>query len=119
MENLFNMIYYHNPRCRKSRDGINFLKEKNIYPEIREYLKEPLSFDDLKSILNKLGIRPEELIRKNEEIYKTEIKGKKLTEKQLIAKMIDFPKLIERPILENGDKAAVGRPAENFLSILD
>ena len=113
------MIYYHNPRCRKSREGLSFLKERNIQPEIRDYLKERLTHHELRSILEKLDMRPDELIRKNETIYKTEIKGKKLNDDQLIIKMIEHPKLIERPILERESRATIGRPAENFMSIMD
>ena len=113
------MMYYHNPRCRKSREGLTFLNEKNIQPKIREYLKENLTHQELVSILNKLNMRPDELMRKNEAIYKNEIKGKKLTDDQLILKMVENPKLIERPILVHGDRATIGRPAENFMSILD
>ena len=113
------MIYYHNPRCRKSREGLTFLNEKNIQPIIKEYLKENLTHQELASILDKLNMRPDELMRKNEAIYKNEIKGKKLTDDQLILKMIENPKLIERPILINGNRATIGRPAENFMSILD
>ena len=112
------MIYYHNPRCRKSREGLTFLNEKNIQPEIRDYLKEGLTQQELRSILEKLDMRPDELMRKSERVYKTEIKGKKLTDDQLIIKMIEHPKLIERPILVLGNKATIGRPAENFMSIM-
>ena len=113
------MMYYHNPRCRKSREGLTFLNEKNIQPKIREYFKENLTHQELVSILDKLDIRPDELMRKNEAIYKNEIKGKKLTDDQLILKMVENPKLIERPILVHGNRATIGRPAENFMSILD
>ena len=113
------MMYYHNPRCRKSREGLTFLNEKNIQPKIREYLKENLTHQELISILDKLNMRPDELMRKNEATYKNEIKGKKLTDDQLILKMVENPKLIERPILVHGNRATIGRPAENFMSILD
>ena len=113
------MIYFHNPRCRKSREGLTFLNKKNVHPEVREYLKDALAHHELRTILDKLQMRPEELMRKNEAIFKSEIKGKKLTDDELIIKMIEYPKLIERPILVHGDKAVIGRPAENFMSILD
>jgi len=111
-------MYYHNPSCRKSREGLTFLNEKNIQPEIRDYLKEGLTHHELISILDKLNMKPDELIRKKEAIYKNEIKGKKLTDDQLILKMVENPKLVERPILVNGDRATIGRPAENFMSIM-
>jgi len=113
------MMYYHNPRCRKSREGLTFLNEKNIQPKIREYLKENLTHQELVSILDKLDVSPDELMSKNETIDKNEIKGEKLTDDQLILKMVENPKLIERPILVHGNRATIGRPAENFMSILD
>ena len=70
------MIYYHNPRCRKSREGLTFLNEKNIQPKIREYLKENLTHQELISILEKLNMRPDELMRKNETIIKMKLKAK-------------------------------------------
>ena len=112
------MMYYHNPRCRKSREGLTFLNEKNIQPKIREYLKENLTHQELISILDKLNMRPDELMRKNEATYKNEIKGKKLTDDQLILKMIENPKLIERPIVTNNSIAVIGRPPENVLKLI-
>ena len=111
------MMYYHNPRCRKSREGLVYLNENNIHPEIREYLKDLITKEELKSILKKLNIEANDLLRKNETIYKTNIKGKDLNNEEIITEMVKNPKLIERPILVSEEKAIIGRPKENLLKI--
>ena len=112
------MKYYHNNRCRKSREGLVFLESENIQPEIVNYLENRMSKDDLKDLLIKLKISASELIRKGESIYKENIKGKSLSENEIIDWMVREPRLIERPILENNESATVGRPKENFLKII-
>jgi len=112
------MILYHNPRCGKSREALKLLNEKGIDPEIRAYLKEPLTQKELKEIVTLLGIEAKELVRTTEAIYKEQYKGKDLTSSQWIKAMTENPKLIQRPILVNGEKAAIGRPAENLLEII-
>lgn len=109
---------YHNPRCRKSREGLQLLKESKQEFKIIEYLKEAPSFDELKSIIHLLGIPPLELIRKNESIWKKNYKGKELTNDEVIRAMTEHPKLIERPIVINKEKAVIGRPPENIKYIL-
>ena len=109
---------YHNPRCRKSREGLQLLKESKQEFKIIEYLKEAPSFDELKSIIHLLGIPPLELIRKNESIWKKNYKGKELTNDEVIRAMTEHPKLIERPIVINKEKAVIGRPLENIEYIL-
>ena len=109
---------YHNPRCRKSREGLQILKESNQEFKIIEYLKEAPSFDELKSIIHLLGIPPLELIRKNESIWKKNYNGKELTYDEVIGAMTEYPKLIERPIVINKEKAIIGRPPENIKYIL-
>jgi len=109
---------YHNSRCRKSREGLELLKESKREFKIIEYLKETPSFDELKSIINLLGITPLELIRKNESIWKNNYKGKELTNDEVIRAMTEHPKLIERPIVINKEKAVIGRPLENIEYIL-
>jgi arsenate reductase len=112
------MKYYHNPRCRKSREALALLEEKGIKPEIVEYLKTPLSSQELTDLTRKLGIKPEELIRKGEDVFKNEYRGKELTDQEWIDAMVSHPKLMERPILENGGVARVGRPPEKVLEII-
>ena len=109
---------YHNPRCRKSREGLQLLKESKQGYKIIEYLKETPNFDELKSIINLLGITPLELIRKNESIWKKNYKEKELTNDEVIRAMTEHPKLIERPIVINKEKAIIGRPPENIKYIL-
>ncbi len=109
---------YHNPRCRKSREGLQILEASGKDFEIREYLKEVSSKEELTSVIETLGIKPMDLIRKNEAVWKENFKGKEMTDDEIINAMISFPKLIERPIVLNGTKAVVGRPPEIIHSIL-
>lgn len=109
---------YHNPRCSKSRLGVAFLEEKKIDFEVVKYLSEPLSFDELKEIITQLEISPIALVRKNEAIWKSDFKGKELSDTQIIQAMIENPKLIERPIVVKEGKAVVARPTEKIDEIL-
>lgn len=113
------MKIYHNPRCSKSRQTLAILNEKKTEFEIVEYLKDSLSISELELIIEKLGINPIELVRKNESIWKENYKGKDLSDKEIVQAMIENPKLIERPIVINGKKAVLGRPPENVLKIID
>ena len=115
----FIMQIYHNPRCRKSRETLAFLLENGVEPEIIEYLKSPPTFDELKEIVRKLGIQPQDLIRKQEEEFKTHFKGKNLAADEYIQAMVSYPKLIERPIVISGDQAVIGRPRENVLKLIE
>ncbi len=112
------MRYYHNPRCSKSREGLQLLMDQKIVPEIVEYMKEPLTPAELNEVLNKLGMPASDLIRKKEKLWKEEYADKELSEEELVLTMIEHPRLMERPILVNGDKAVIGRPTENLLSVL-
>ncbi|MDA8596548.1 arsenate reductase (glutaredoxin) [Flavobacteriaceae bacterium] len=109
---------YHNPRCTKSRQGLAYLEERSIQPEIIKYLDRGLTTEELKDILSKLNYSPLELIRKNEAIWKSDYKGKELSDQQIIQSMVNHPKLMERPIIINGNKAVVGRPTEKIEEIL-
>ena len=109
---------YHNPRCGKSRDTLKILHEKGENVQVIEYLKFCPSHDELKEIIRLLGIKPFELIRKGEKIYKEDYKGKDLGDDEWIQAMIDNPILIERPIVVKNGKAKVGRPPEDVLEIL-
>ncbi len=109
---------YHNPRCRKSREALDLVQNKVGDVEIIEYLKTPPSFDELQQVINQLGIKPDELIRKNEAIFKEKFKGQTFSDTEWIQIMVDHPKLIERPIVINGSKAMVGRPPEKVLDIV-
>jgi arsenate reductase len=119
MENQNKMKYYHNNRCRKSREGLQFLAEKKIYPEVIDYINNKMEKLELVEIINKLKVEPENLLRKNEKAFKENIKGKNLSSDQIIDWIIKEPKLMERPILMDNKSAAIGRPKENFLNLID
>jgi len=112
------MKIYHNPRCSKSRQTLALIKQKGENPEIIEYLKERISIEDLGFLLGMLKIKPIELIRKNEQIWKERHNGKELTDDEIIMVMAENPKLIERPIVVKNRKAVIGRPPEKVLSLL-
>ncbi|WP_419835594.1 arsenate reductase (glutaredoxin) [Endozoicomonas atrinae] len=110
---------FHNPRCSKSRQTLSILEEQGITPEVVLYLETPPDANQLKAILGKLGINARELLRKGEQEFKdNNLKDPSLTEEQLINFMCEFPKLIERPIVINGEKARIGRPPESVIEIL-
>jgi len=112
------VVIYHNPRCSKSRATLALIQEKGVEPEIIEYLDAAPSVNEMDTILNKLGMEPAELMRTGEDEYKEHIKGKDLSRAEAIALMVQYPRMIERPVVVNGDKAAVGRPPESVLDIL-
>ena len=110
---------FHNPRCSKSRQTLQLLQEKGIEPEIVLYLEKPPAKAELKRILKALDMKARDLMRKKEAEYKEQgLNDESLKEDQLITAMVETPKLIERPIVINGDKVAIGRPPENVLEIL-
>ena len=113
------MKIYHNPRCSKSRQTLEIIKKNKKEFEIVEYLKDILSISELELIIEKLGITAVELVRKNELIWKENYKGKNLSDKEIVRAMIDNPKIMERPIVVNGEKAVLGRPPENVLKIIN
>ncbi len=110
---------YHNPRCSKSRQTLALLEEKGAKPIIKEYLNDAPSVDELNEILSMLSMEPRDLMRKNETEYKeNNLDNHALSRDELIAAMVANPKLIERPIVINNGKAAMGRPPESVLDIL-
>lgn len=109
---------YHNPRCSKSRDGISFLESLNIEFETVKYLDEALTKEELKSILKKLNYKPIELVRTKEKIWLDNYKNNQLSDDEIITAMIENPKLIERPIIINGNKAVVARPIDKAKDVL-
>ena len=112
------MKIYHNPRCSKSRQGLEILEASNLKFETIKYLDNPISKEELTQILTLLNIPPIMLVRKNETIWKENYKGKILTDDAIINAMLENPKLIERPIVVNKGKAVIGRPPEIIKSIL-
>jgi arsenate reductase len=114
-----NVTIYHNPRCSKSRQALDLLRKYGIEPTIVEYLKHPPGKQELKDILDRLGMEPRDLMRKKEEAYReNRLDDPTLSREQLIAALADHPILIERPIVVAGDQAVLGRPPEKILDIL-
>ncbi|WP_452597468.1 arsenate reductase family protein [Pontimicrobium sp. MEBiC01747] len=109
---------YHNNRCSKSRCGLEIVKDSGKDYEVINYLVDTPTVEDVKNLLSLLNIEPLALIRKNEAIWKADYKGKDLTNEDIIKAMVAHPKLIERPIVINGDKAVIGRPPELITTII-
>ncbi len=113
------MKIYHNPRCSKSRQTLQLLEDRNCHAEVVEYLTTPPSKKELEEILTMLGLEPRQLMRTGEAEYKDlGLADDSLSREQLIEAMVATPKLIERPIVINNGKAAIGRPPETVLDIL-
>lgn len=108
----------HNPRCTKSREVFNYLAEKGVEAEEIRYIDNPLSAEELREIANKIGIKPIDWVRKTEALYKSELKGKTLSDDQWFEILSQNPRLIERPVVINGDKAVIGRPFDKIFDIL-
>ena len=119
------IIIWHNPRCRKSREGLKkteeIAREKNLEVEVRKYLENPPGIDEIKSVLKMMGKKPIEIVRTKEAIwkekYKEDFKAGKLDDEQIIIAMHENPKLIERPIVIFKNKAVLARPAEKVLEL--
>lgn len=109
---------YHNPRCTKSREGLCELEILNQPFQLRKYLDEPFTKDELEEVIKKLNIKPIELVRTKESIWVENYKNKTLTDAEIINAMLANPKLIERPIVVKGDKAIIARPKEKIKELL-
>ncbi|WP_417222246.1 arsenate reductase (glutaredoxin) [Amphritea sp.] len=110
---------YHNPRCSKSRATLALLEEHNVTPQVRLYLENPPTAAELTDVITQLGISPRELLRKGEAEYKeNNLSDTSLTDAQLADLMVQFPRLIERPIVITKGQARIGRPPESVLEIL-
>ena len=110
---------YHNPQCAKSRATLKLLEDRGLKPRVVEYLKTPPSETELRRLLGLLGLNPRALLRTKEPEYKQAgLDNLELPDTQIVRAMIKFPKLIERPIVVSGGKAALGRPPENVLKII-
>ena len=109
---------YHNNRCRKSREGLSILENSGKEFKVIKYLEDTPTESVLREIIQVLNIEPIKLVRKNEAIWKENYKGKDLSDSEIINAMITHPKLIERPIVINGNKAVIGRPPEIIKTIL-
>jgi arsenate reductase (glutaredoxin) len=114
-----NVTIYHNPRCSKSRQTLQLLEERGVELTIIDYLKNPPSAQQLKSILQKLKMSARDILRQGEGAYKQHnLNDQSKSEEDIIAAMVISPKLIERPIVIVADKAALGRPPQSVLDIL-
>ena len=112
------MKIYHNPRCAKSRAGLKYLEEQGYDVEIKKYLAEGLSEAELKDVISKTGMEPFKLVRTQETLYKTNYKGKEFTDEEWIKILVENPKLLQRPIVVNGDNAVLANPPENVENIV-
>ena len=112
------MKMYHNPSCSKSRICLEFLQAEKMEFVLLSYLKNPLSVEELQDLLAKLKLKPSQLVRRNEVIFKEAQKASMLTEDEILQLMVDNPKLIERPIVEVDGKAVVARPIERLEALL-
>ena len=116
---MTDLTLYHNPRCSKSRGALELLEARGLAPTVVRYLETPLDAAQLKRLLGKLGIGARQLLRIGEDEYKSlNLADENLAEDDLIAAIVAHPKLMERPILEAGEKAIIGRPPEKILEIL-
>jgi arsenate reductase len=113
------IIIYHNGECSKCKGALELMQERGIPHEVRWYLADPLDASELKALLQKLGMQPSELVRKSEPIYKEQYADKQISEEQWLAILVQYPILIERPIIELGDRAIVARPPERLFELAD
>jgi len=112
------MKIYHNPRCSKSRETLKIIKDAGAEVEIIEYLNEIPTKEELKLILMQLHLKPIDIIRKGEAVYKEKFKNSNFNDDEWLSIMMEYPKLIERPIVIKGNKAILGRPPANVLELL-
>ena len=112
------MKIYHNPRCSKSRKGLQYLEDKGCKFEIVKYLEQGLNEEELTALIAKTGKKPFDFVRQHEKDYKEQYKGKVLSDEEWIKVLVENPKLLHRPIVVNGDKAVLGNPPENIDDIL-
>jgi len=116
---MANVTIYHNPRCSTSRKTLTLLRDRGIEPQVIEYLKDPHNAATLRKLIKMLGIAPIDLIRKKEPLYKElGLADKQHDDDALIKAMLEYPALIERPIVVHGNQARLGRPPEDVLEIL-
>lgn len=116
---MADLTIYHNPRCSKSRQALALLQEQGRHPEIVEYLKTPLDTVALKKLLDQLSLRPRDILRSSETEYEElGLESPHIGDDKIIAAIAKHPKLMQRPIVVKGDRAAIGRPIENILSLL-
>lgn len=111
------MILYHNPQCSKSRQTLALLQEKGVDVTIIEYLKMPLTVEELENVAQKLGLEPRQFMRQGEAEY-ANVADENLTRQELLEAIVKTPRLLERPIAVTDTQATIGRPPENVLVLL-
>jgi len=111
-------VFLHNPRCSKSRAALELVREAGVELPVREYLKEPPSIEELRRIVQLLGVRPIDIVRRGEEPYAALGLSEATPDEEVLRAMVEHPILIERPIVVHNGRAVVGRPVENLREIL-
>ena len=109
---------YHNSRCSKSRAGLKFIIDNSLEYEVVEYLKNNLSASEIKELISKIGVKPVEMVRTQEDYFKKNLKGKDFTDEEWFDILAANPKLLHRPIVVNGEKAILAQPPEEINKIL-
>lgn len=113
------LTIYHNGECSKSKGALELLIENNIPHQVRYYLMEPLTKEELQNLLQKLGMKASGIVRRNEPLYKKQYEGKEITDDEWESILVQEPMLIERPIIEKGDIAIIARPPERIFEMTD
>ena len=116
--NTDKFVIYHNPRCSKSREALALLRQRGIEPRTVEYLQTAPTEADLREVISRLKIKPQDLLRKGEDVFKEKFSGRNLSNEERIIAMADYPILIERPIVIHGERAVIGRPPERVLELV-
>jgi arsenate reductase (glutaredoxin) len=109
---------YHNPKCKKSREGLKYLKDKGIPIEVINYINDGIAEQELKDVLKKLNLKPEAIVRTQEDLYKKELKGKNFTDIEWIKILSENPRLIQRPIVVARHKAVIAEPPDKIEELL-
>jgi arsenate reductase len=116
---MAHIVIYHNARCSKSRSVCELVAARGVKAEVIEYLQTPPSREELRGLLQKLGMKPEQLVRRGEEIFKQQYAGRVLSDEEWLAALAAHPILIERPIVVCGTRAVIGRPPEKVMELLE
>ena len=113
------LTIYHNPRCRKSREAIQYMEGRGITLKIVKYLDQLFDVNSLGEVLKKIDMKPSEIVRRNEILWKKEYDGNNLSEDQILKLLVEQPRLIERPIVTSGNKGVLARPIESLIEFLN
>ena len=112
-------VIYHNPSCSKSRETLQILQDNNVDADIVEYLEDPPSADELRRIVDLLGVTARDLLRSTEQVYKdADLDDDSLSDDEIIEAICEYPALLQRPIVISGERAVIGRPPDKVLEIL-